>query len=495
MYQRNRQGWLKHIDFILIDALVQQVAFVIAYMLRHGWSNPYKIPTYRTLAILLFFTNILISAVFNTMHNVLKRGYYKEFVQTVKHVILVLLVTSLYMFAVQEGTTYSRTTIFLTAGLHLILGYLSRLSWKSHLKASGKTKSRRTMILVSDEGHVAEVLGNLSEQDNFSYSGVILTNRNAAGETVGGLKVVADINGAADYICREWVDEVFIYPGEAALFADADDCAHGYCDIDSGFLNKLIYQCREMAVPVHIRMPITAFGGKSFIEKIGGYTVLTTAANYASPLQLLIKRLMDIIGGFFGSLAALILMAVIGPFIKHESPGPILFKQERIGQNGKHFTCYKIRSMYMDAEERKKEFQSQNRVSNGMMFKLDFDPRIIGNKIVDGKQVTGIGEFIRKHSLDEFPQFFNVLAGQMSLVGTRPPTLDEWAKYQYHHRARLAFKPGITGLWQVSGRSNITDFEEVVRLDTEYIQHWSLGLDLKILLKTIGVMFTKDGAL
>ena len=269
----------------------------------------------------------------------------------------------------------------------------------------------------------------------------------------------------------------------------------GAVETDGGMLNNLISQCREMAVPVHIRMPITAFGGKSFVEKIGGYTVLTSTANYASPLQLAIKRLMDIVFGFFGSIIALILMAVIGPFIKHESPGPILFKQQRIGRNGKRFTCFKIRSMYMDAEERKKEFLSQNRVSDGMMFKLDFDPRIIGNKIVDGKQVTGIGEFIRKHSLDEFPQFFNVLAGQMSLVGTRPPTVDEWEKYKYHHRARLAFKPGITGLWQVSGRSNITDFEEVVKLDTEYIQHWSLGLDIKILLKTIGVMFTKDGAM
>ena len=495
MYQRNRQGWLKHIDFILIDAIVLQLSFIIAYIIRHGWSNPYGSETYRTFALLLFITDVLVSIAFNTFHNVLKRGYYKEFVETLKQTLLVFLIMTLYMFSVQGGTAYSRTTIFLTAGFHLVLGYLATLTWKHILKHSGTGKMARTMILVSDEGHVAEVLGNLSDQDHFKYSGVILTNRDAAGETVGGLKVVANFRNAADYICREWVDEVFIYPGEAALFTDISDPAMGTAETDGGMLNNLISQCREMAVPVHIRMPITAFGGKSFVEKIGGYAVLTSTANYASPLQLAIKRLMDIVFGFFGSIIALILMAVIGPFIKHESPGPILFKQQRIGRNGKRFTCFKIRSMYMDAEERKKEFLSQNRVSDGMMFKLDFDPRIIGNKIVDGKQVTGIGEFIRKHSLDEFPQFFNVLAGQMSLVGTRPPTVDEWEKYKYHHRARLAFKPGITGLWQVSGRSNITDFEEVVKLDTEYIQHWSLGLDIKILLKTIGVLFNKEGAL
>ena len=130
------------------------------------------------------------------------------------------------------------------------------------------------------------------------------------------------------------------------------------------------------------------------------------------------------------------------------------------------------------------------------MFKMDFDPRIIGNEILpDGTKKTGIGDFIRRKSLDEFPQFFNVLMGQMSMVGTRPPTPDEWEHYEYHHRARLATKPGITGMWQISGRSEITDFEEVVRLDTEYITNWSMALDMRILFKTIGVLFTGKGAM
>ena len=152
--------------------------------------------------------------------------------------------------------------------------------------------------------------------------------------------------------------------------------------------------------------------------------------------------------------------------------------------------------MYLDADARKAELMEQNRVKDGMMFKIEFDPRVIGNELLpDGTKKTGIGEFIRKTSLDEFPQFFNVLKGEMSLVGTRPPTPDEWEKYEFHHRARLACKPGITGMWQVSGRSEITDFEEVVRLDTEYINNWSLGLDLKILLKTVGAVFAHKGAM
>jgi lipopolysaccharide/colanic/teichoic acid biosynthesis glycosyltransferase len=151
--------------------------------------------------------------------------------------------------------------------------------------------------------------------------------------------------------------------------------------------------------------------------------------------------------------------------------------------------------MYMDAEERKKELMEQNRVSGGMMFKMDFDPRIIGNKIVDGKQVTGIGEKIRRASLDEFPQFFNVLKGDMSLVGTRPPTVDEWERYKPYHRGRMSTKPGITGLWQISGRSKIRDFNQVVQLDREYIENWSLKQDIYILVKTVWVVLLRKGAM
>ena len=152
--------------------------------------------------------------------------------------------------------------------------------------------------------------------------------------------------------------------------------------------------------------------------------------------------------------------------------------------------------MYMDAEERKKELMEKNRIKDGMMFKLDFDERIIGNKIMpNGEKKTGIGDFIRRTSLDEFPQFINVLKGDMSLVGTRPPTVDEWEKYELHHRARLSIKPGITGMWQTSGRSNITDFEEVVRLDTEYIKNWTPGLDIRILLKTVVSIVSRKGSM
>ena len=138
--------------------------------------------------------------------------------------------------------------------------------------------------------------------------------------------------------------------------------------------------------------------------------------------------------------------------------------------------------MYMDADEMKDELLNENEMS-GPIFKITNDPRI-----------TKVGRFLRQTSLDELPQFYNILIGQMSLVGTRPPTPDEYIQYKLQYRRRLSIKPGLTGLWQVSGRSDITDFEDVLRLDLHYIDHWSLGLDIKILLKTLGVVFHKRGA-
>ncbi len=524
MYKRNSQGWLKHIDFIIWDVFALQIAFVLAFMIRQGGDLPYGTDNYRSLAVFLTASDILVSAIFNTMHNVIKRGYYQEAVQTIKQVLLVFAVTALYIFTIKSSGTYSRIVMYLTAVFHFVFGYCIRVAWKSAVRSIRRGTSRSTMILVADEKQIPEIFKRARASHDVEYSGIVLSNRDGTGEKIMGVPVVASVENAADYICREWVDEVFVYP---ELLTDIEVGRSAFYKSVEGFINdayrdfsktdysakveqaqaeesdepeeatvaSLIGACRQMAIPVHIRLPLSGVGGKNFIEKVGGYNVLTATSNYASPIQLILKRTIDICGGLVGSLIALAVIAVVGPKIKKESPGPILFKQTRIGKNGRKFQIYKIRSMYLDAEERKAELMKDNRVSDGMMFKLDWDPRIIGNKIVNGRQVTGIGEKIRSGSWDEWPQFFNVLRGQMSIIGTRPPTVDEWEKYKYHHRARLATKPGLTGMWQVSGRSKITDFEEVVKLDTEYINHWSIGLDIRILFKTVKAVLTKDGAM
>ena len=527
MYKRSSQGWIKHMDFILWDVFAQQLAFNLCYCLynRTG-ALVYSDPDYRSLGILLALLDVAVAVLFNTMHGVLKRGYYQEAAQTLRQVALVFVGITLFLFTMKLGSVYSRVILSTTALTHFLFSYLFRLLWKRHLNRTADQHIKNSMILVAPEDAVGVVLGSQASADETRVVGVVLTDRDAEGETVAGLPVVANLDNAARYICREWVDEVFFCPDSLSVGKNAaagippsvdsilydsfpdyarkarqttqeaeTEAADGPTAEQNG-VSRLIEQCGQMAIPVHILLPVGAMGGKSFVEKVYGFDVLTHAANTASPLQLLLKRGADLAGGLVGSLAAVLIILIVGPLIKIASPGPILFRQERIGLNGKHFRMLKLRSMDVDAEERKAGLQDQNSVSDGRMFKMEFDPRVIGNRILpDGTKKTGIGEFIRRTSLDEFPQFFNVLKGDMSLVGTRPPTLDEWERYELHHRARLSVRPGITGLWQVSGRSEITDFEEVVRLDTQYINNWSIGLDIRILLKTVKIVLCGRGAM
>ena len=311
----------------------------------------------------------------------------------------------------------------------------------------------------------------------YKIAGIAVIDKEMTGKYINGVKVVANMENAAEYVCKEWIDEVLIVTSDVVPYP-----------------KELIEQFTETGVTVHLNLAKVQSvpGKKQFVEKVGDYTVLTTSINYASTRDLMLKRLVDIAGGLVGCLITGILFIFVAPAIYIASPGPIFFAQERVGKNGKRFKMYKFRSMYMDAEERKKELMKQNRVSDGLMFKMENDPRVIGSEKGPGK---GIGNFIRKTSLDEFPQFFNVLKGDMSLIGTRPPTVDEWEKYELHHRARLAIKPGLTGMWQVSGRSEITDFEEVVKLDTKYISEWSFLLDIRILFKTVLIVLGQKGSM
>ena len=249
-------------------------------------------------------------------------------------------------------------------------------------------------------------------------------------------------------------------------------------------VNQLARQLLDMGIVVHFDME-AAFEGLPHkqVHAIADRTVVTTSIQAANVVELFLKRAMDICGAMVGLVITGIAFVFVAPAIYFRSPGPIFFSQTRVGRNGRQFKIYKFRSMYMDAEKRKQELMAQNEMQ-GLMFKMENDPRII----------KGIGNFIRDTSIDELPQFFNILKGDMSLVGTRPPTLDEFTQYDLHHKVRLSFRPGLTGMWQVSGRSDITDFEEVVRLDEKYIENWNIWLDIRILLKTVVVVLTRKGS-
>ncbi|HAQ7447890.1 TPA: sugar transferase, partial [Enterococcus faecium] len=453
------------------------------YVMRQGDWNPYVIPIYRHMAIFIELENLTIIFLFEAYKNVLKRGYYKEAVASIKQSFMLLLVCSLYLITMQDGNDYSRVSLFIMGVVYGLLTYIIRILWKGLLHHRMKNGEDVSLVIVTSQKIAKNVVRNLKEKNYGMYklSGVIVVDRDMYGTTIGGVPVVANADNAAEYLLQNWVDEVFINVDESVPYP-----------------KELIARCSEMGLAVHMNLTKVSDStrGKQFIGRVGDYTVITSSINVMTMRQAFIKRTIDILAGIIGCIATGVIFIFVAPVIYIKSPGPIFFAQERIGQNGKTFKMYKFRSMYMDAEERKAELMKENKMSNNLMFKMDFDPRIIGNKILpDGTKKTGIGQFIRSTSLDEFPQFYNVLMGKMSLVGFRPCLKSEYEKYDFHHRARIAMKPGITGMWQVSGRSDITDFEEVVKLDAEYIRNWSMGLDFRILFRTVKTVLHRNGSM
>jgi exopolysaccharide biosynthesis polyprenyl glycosylphosphotransferase len=461
---------------MLIDLICLYAAFFSAYFIRHRQYYFFENNLYRSVSIVCFFIHILVCFFDESFENILKRGYYQEFKATIRHIFLVLFGTLAYLYLVQESDQFSRSMMLMTAPIYVMYSYTARCLWKQHLKQGKKgINSVRSLLLLTSVNSAKTIIDDIrsNSYEGFRVCGIALMDEGRIGESIEGIPIVADKDTVVSYVCHGWVDEVFVDQS-------------GEQNVPEELIDKFI----DMGVTVHkeLAQRQTKGDNKQCVEKIGHYIVLTSSMNMVSTRQAFIKRAMDIAGGLVGCFLTLLIGLVVAPLIYIQSPGPVIFSQTRIGKNGKTFKLYKFRSMYLDAEERKKELMEQNRVKDGMMFKMDHDPRIIGGE-------HGIGGIIRRYSIDEFPQFWNVLKGDMSLVGTRPPTLDEWEKYGQYHRSRLAIKPGITGMWQVSGRSSITDFEQVVALDRDYIMNWNIGMDFKIILKTVLVLFNHAGAM
>lgn len=490
MYRQRTTGWLKHLDFILLDLFALQMSFLLACKIRHGWESPGLPWEYWGVNLTLICADLLVLFFSESLRDILRRGYWKELVQCAKSAGVVTLFSVFYLFSVQAGIVYSRTVCILTGGLYFLLNYLLRIVWKRFLQDRGNLRLQNAMLVAAGRRTMEAILKNLRDHQHglSTIAGLVLLDEETQKlpEQIGGVPVVASRDTLEEYICRNWVDELLV----------VQDMEESFCRRKP--LQELLDRIAASGVAVQrvvdFRQDAAEF--REMVEHVGGYTVVTSVVRSVTFRQAFFKRTMDILGGLAGCVLAGIVLVVVGPMIYLQSPGPIIFKQQRIGRNGKLFTMYKLRSMVLDAEQRKQELRQYNRVADGMMFKLDFDPRIIGaRQLPDGTVKKGIGNYIRDWSLDEVPQFWNVLKGDMSLVGTRPPTLDEWNKYALYHRARMAFRPGITGMWQVSGRSNITDFEEVVKLDLQYINEWTPGLDFRILLKTVQAVLKRSGSM
>ena len=340
------------------------------------------------------------------------------------------------------------------------------------LRTIFKNKKADHLLVLTTSDRVktlAEDLRRYNTYENYLIT-LAITDGDYVGEDIEGYRVVANGDNVIEVASREIVDEVFLV-------------------LDDQRKNEIIEyaeQFAQMGVIVHVNIDLLDHLGAGYqreVTQIGNHYALSVAPRFFDFNKLVMKRIIDIVGAIVGLMITAVVMLFIAPAVKLESPGPLIFKQKRVGKNGRYFYIYKVRSMYQDAEARKAELMEKNEMK-GFMFKMTDDPRI-----------TKVGKFIRSTSIDELPQFWNVLKGDMSLVGTRPPTVDEFKQYEARHKRRLSMKPGLTGLWQVSGRSDITDFEEVVALDTKYINDWSIGLDIKILFKTVLVVLHREGAM
>ena len=342
----------------------------------------------------------------------------------------------------------------------MIVNIWIRKIWK-YLSLQKKYTQR--ILLVTTRARVERVLKQLSSYEYGYVSAVCIVDDEHFESS--NLTIVT-LDNLVTYATRSVVDQVVInLPSENFLIAD------------------FVSQFEMMGLPVAVNIAALEFvtNSEKAIQRFGNSSVVNFSTTFYRSSDVALKRMMDIIGSLFGLVICGIVSIFLVPLIKKDG-GPAIFAQDRVGRNGRIFKFYKFRSMRVDAEEIKKDLMSQNQMQGGM-FKIENDPR-----------VTKIGHFIRKTSLDELPQFWNVLKGDMSLVGTRPPTLDEYMKYTPEQKRRLSFKPGITGLWQISGRSNITNFDDVVKLDVTYLDGWTIWKDIEILLKTIKVVVMKDGA-
>ena len=480
MYRKFSKSWLKHWDFILLDSIILQIVYMLSYFMRNGIKNPYNQFLYLNIGIIIFLSSICTAFFMDTYHGILRRGNFEEFKIIVKQMIFLGLIETSYLFISKNGDKFSRSAFFCFIMLSVVLLYLERILWKQYLLRSKTVFYRKRKMLVvvsSEEADTAIETICLNSYNEFEIIGIVLAEqKELLDKKIKGIPVVCTLDTVHEYMQGRWIDSIFINLPRTQLLPE-----------------KFLNTCVSMGVTVHRRIAELQEDGINVpcIEKVGGYFVLTSSLCLATIQQLFLKRLLDICGGFIGVVMTGILTLFLAPAIYLASPGPIFFSQTRIGKNGRKFKIYKFRSMYMNAEERKKDLLKRNEMQ-GLMFKMENDPRIIGSGS-DGTK-HGLGWFIRKTSLDEFPQFWNVLKGEMSLVGTRPPTVDEWEQYEYHHRARMAAKPGLTGIWQVSGRSDITNFEEIVKMDTYYIQNWNIGMDIRILLKTVFVVLFGIGS-
>ena len=468
----------------LIDLLSLVLSIGLAWGLTAGVLHKmgdFQLDDLVEACFLLLLAYILTFFTFDQSENIVNRTPVREVEIAVRFNFLLTLIDAACLALTKASMLHSRyflvfvpvIDVFAMTGAHAVL--------KKMLVRSRYTKGIQSLVgVVTTQENASPILEELKKDWSKRVTGLAILE--AAPEQlhteIDGVKIEANFDNFMDWLRQAALDEVYL------------DVAQESEENMLPYLEEM----ESMGLTVHFRLPVldriekaccdetSAVRISRELSRCAGGNVVTMGTVELKLRDQVLKRTMDIVGGIVGCIISIPIIALVAIPLKLESPGPLIFKQRRVGRNGRVFYIHKLRSMYVDAEARKKELMAQNEM-NGLMFKMEDDPRI-----------TRVGRFIRRTSIDELPQFFDVVRGSMSLVGTRPPTLDEYRQYESHHKRRLSMKPGITGLWQVSGRSDIDDFEEVVKLDVQYIDNWSIWMDIYLLFRTVGVVFDRKGA-
>lgn len=468
----------------LIDLLSLVLSIGLAWGLTAGVLHKmgdFQLDDLVEACFLLLLAYILTFFTFDQSENIVNRTPIREVEIAVRFNFLLTLIDAACLALTKASLLHSRYFLVFVPVIDVFVMTGAHAALKKMLVRSRYTKGIQSLVgVVTTQENASPILEELKKDWSKRVTGLAILE--AAPEQlhteIDGVKIEANFDNFMDWLRQAALDEVYL------------DVAQESEENMLPYLEEM----ESMGLTVHFRLPVldriekaccdetSAVRISRELSRCAGGNVVTMGTVELKLRDQVLKRTMDIVGGIMGCIISIPIIALVAIPLKLESPGPLIFKQRRVGRNGRVFYIHKLRSMYADAEARKKELMAQNEM-NGLMFKMEDDPRI-----------TRVGRFIRRTSIDELPQFFDVVRGSMSLVGTRPPTLDEYRQYESHHKRRLSMKPGITGLWQVSGRSDIDDFEEVVKLDVQYIDNWSIWMDIYLLFRTVGVVFDRKGA-
>ncbi len=446
--------------YIACDIIFAFLAFVLATIVGGKDTDIFE-EGYYTI-IIAFLMVYILAGKNERLYNVTTFFYADRFLKRVtkSYLLAVIVVSILLLFGADDKLDVKFYITFLTFSYFALL--LS--AFFDHFMLKKKFVANKRTILIGRKNRYDKFVRFLEKSNT---SDVIVGFVSLDEEELGEDEYLGNIKQIEEIIHEHAIDQIYIMERQ---YGDVID------------VQPYINMCVEMGVTAKIIMNAYSGGAaQSYVSSVGTYPVITYHTVSLNVGARAFKRTVDIVGALVGIVLFSPIMVVTAMAIRLESDGPVIFKQKRVGTNGRYFDMYKFRSMCADAETKKKELMSQNEMGGDFMFKMKDDPRI-----------TKVGKFIRKTSIDELPQFFNVLIGDMSLVGTRPPTIDEVEQYERRHWRRISIKPGITGMWQVSGRSTITDFDEIVELDTKYIDCWDVFIDFKIMLQTVLQIFRRD---